>query len=324
MTRQILYVYSVTFRITKSRALPLSIAIVFFAGGFFAAHFFLTQPATNSAKLSAAYPLLAKRIFIEDPNDTIINFVPLRRALEEKFAALTVPYSFSFEYIPTGTTIRIGDDKELVGASLLKLPVVMDLYRAAELGKVDLDQTVTIQPNELNDQFGDLWKRGAGAKLKLREAAKLALVQSDNTAILIVQHHIPADMSADDQALSAVDADYNATADQVTISSKSFSSILKCLYFTCYLNRDDSQEILSDLSGSDFDTQITAPIPQDVVVAHKIGVQFDKLTESDCGIFYVPKRPYLLCMMVGLPTDQANQFMSDVSSTVYKAVTQHN
>ncbi|QQR52229.1 hypothetical protein IPG36_06735 [bacterium] len=96
---------------------------------------------TNSQKSQATpidqirYPLLAKRILIDNPNDAIVKFVPLRKEIERRFQELQVPFSFYFEYLPTGTSIRNGDDVALVGASLFKLPIVMDLYKAAELGK---------------------------------------------------------------------------------------------------------------------------------------------------------------------------------------------
>lgn len=266
------------------------------------------------------YPLIARRALIDNPNDAIVNFVPLRKTLDAKFQAINAPHSFSFEYLPTGTTIREGDTNELVGASMLKLPVVMDLYKAAELGKLKLDEPVTIEADMLNDQYGNLYLRGAGAKLTLRQAARIALEDSDNTAILLIQRHIGGLLSTDQDALSFVDADYNSQGQSILINTKSYSSILKCLYFACFNNYDSSQEILSYLSNTNDRSRITATIPTSITVAHKFGTNFDTLTDGDCGLFYVPKRPYILCVMVGLPEGKAEKFESEVSELVYQAV----
>ncbi len=55
------------------------------------------------------------------------------------------------------------------------------------------DPTVAIQPKELNSRFGDLYKKGAGYKINLGDAVKLALQQSDNTASLILADQISED-----------------------------------------------------------------------------------------------------------------------------------
>lgn len=305
---------------TQRVLVPIGLLAMFIIG-FTLSKAITAPPATSGNTAQAAkYNLLSRRVLSDSPNDTLLNFVPLRKTIQDKLSSLNVPYSFTFEYLPTGTTIRSGDGQEMVGASLIKLPVVMDLYRLAETSKLNLDEVQTLTPDVLNDQFGTLYQRGAGTKLTLREAAKYALAESDNTAILTIQKRLR-DFTMNTNALEAVDADYDAGAGQVLINSKSYASVLKCLYYACYINRDDSQEILGYLTQSDFSAGIAKPVEQPIKVAHKIGVEANKLSQSDCGIIYLPKRPYLLCIMVGLPLDQADILMSGLSSTVYDYLT---
>lgn len=303
--------------ITITAGLVLGVSLL--GAGYFAG-------LTSSSRISSSdpqqqFPLLAKRILIDNPNDPIINFVPLRKLIEERLKGLTAPYSFSFEYLPTGTTIRLGDNVGLVGASLLKLPVVMDLYKAGELGKLDLDAERVVEADMLNNEYGDLYKQGAGTKLSLREAARITLEKSDNTAILLIQKHLQGQLGTDDTAISAVDADVGVQDNSVAISSKSYSSILKCLYFACFNNKQDSQEILGYLSKSSAQGRIASGVPTNVIVAHKFGTSIKTLTDSDCGIFYVPNRPYVLCIMLGLPAEQASVLQSEISRLVYQTVT---
>ena len=112
---------------------------------------------------SEQYDLLSKRIFIEDPNDIRVNFSGLRNKLNNYFANNNLAGgNLYFEYLPTGTSVRISGDEHLVAASLMKVPVAMNAYKAAELGKIDLQKVVALQPEWLDKDYGQLYKKGAG------------------------------------------------------------------------------------------------------------------------------------------------------------------
>lgn len=283
---------------------------------------FLFWPQTNTVR--GNYPYLSPRIFADNPNDILIKFLPLRKKLEAKFEALPegTQYSFYFEYLPSGTSIRIGDDNELVAASLIKLPLVMNLYRAHELGKIDLDQVVTIQESELDGGYGNLYEQGAGTKYTLRQLAQLALEQSDNTAAHAIYNHTGNLLQEEDQSLAQLDVDQNLENGQAIINAKSYTSVLKSLYFASYVGRDSANEILSYLTNSAEHNRLTKKLPSNIKVAHKNGVYNQDWSESDCGIIYAPKRPYTLCIMIGLHEDQANTFMAEVSKIIYDYVTE--
>ena len=278
------------------------------------------QKSTDNSQ--AAYPLLSKRIFAENQNDMLLNFVPLRKDLDAAFKALPsgTLHSFYFEYLPSGTSIRNGSDNTLVAASLIKVPLVMNLFKAAELGKVNLDSKVTITDQQLDGAYGDLWKKGAGTEITLREAAKLALTESDNTAAHIVFDAVNGLLTSDQESLNNLDISQNMKEGQAVIDAKSYTSVLKSLFLASYVNRASSQEILSYMSQSTATNRITAQLPKDIPVAHKIGVYNSSWSESDCGIVYATKRPYAICIMVGLPEEQANIFIANISKKIYDFV----
>lgn len=284
--------------------------------------FTTSRPAQKTESTRANYPYLSSRIFADDPNDILVRFFPLRRQLEAKFKALPegTQYSFYFEYLPSGTTMRIGDDNQLVAASLIKLPLVMNLYRAAEMDKIDLDQVVTIQEDQIDDAYGDLWQKGAGTQLTLRQLAQLTLEESDNTASRAIHDHVKGLLPEEDQSLAQLDIDQNLQNGQAVIDAKSYASVLKSLYFASYVGRDGSNEILSYLTRSTENRRLTKNLPSSIEVAHKNGVNNQVWAESDCGIIYVPKRPYIICVMVGLPETEANTFIADVSKAIYEYV----
>jgi beta-lactamase class A len=281
----------------------------------------LCRPATTSST-RANYPYLSSRIFSDSPNDILINFVSLRKELRADFDALPdgTKYSFFFEYLPSGMPIKIGSDNELIAASLIKVPLVMNLYRAAELGKISLDKTVTIRESELDSGYGNLWKKGAGTQYTLRRLAQFALENSDNTATHAIFDNVNGLLADDQQSLSQLDIDLNTENSQAVIDAFSYTSVLKSLYLSSYLSRDDSQEVLGYLTQSDEHERLTKELPSNVKVAHKNGVYDQDWSESDCGIVYVPKRPYAVCIMVGLPDEQANSFIATTSKKIYDYV----
>lgn len=278
---------------------------------------FLSRSTPESAQ--ASYPLLSPRIFADSPNDILIRFFPLRKQLETKFEALPegTQYSFYFEYLPSGTAMRIGDDNQLVAASLIKLPLVMNLYRAAELEKIDLDKTVTIAADEVDGSYGSLWEKGAGTQFTLRRLAQYVLEESDNTAAHAIYNHTKNLLTEEEQSLAQLDVDQTMKDGHAIINAKSYTSVLKSLYFASYVNRNSSNEILSYLTSSAEHDRLTKNLPSDIKVAHKNGVYDQMKVESDCGIIYATKRPYALCIMIGLSNEESNAFIADVSKTIY-------
>jgi beta-lactamase class A len=276
--------------------------------------------AQEFAAARREFPFLSPRILADSPNDILINFVPLRKALTEKFDKLQVQKSFYFEYLPDGTSIRIGGDQQLTAASLIKVPLAMNLYKAAELGRINLDEKVTVTAFDLDQAYGEVYKKGAGYQLTLREAARHMLEDSDNTAARVVFNHMKDKLKYEEQSLARLDVEQNFEDGQAVITARAYSSVLKGLYFAAYLNNEHSQELLGYLSKSTATNRISRDLPNSVKVAHKIGVYNANWAESDCGIVYVPKRPYVLCVMVGLPEDEADKFIAEISKDIYDFV----
>lgn len=108
--------------------------------------------------------------------------------------------SVYIEDLKSGTAVHIGETKAYNIRSLMKLPLVMSLYRAAELGRLDLDKTISLKPSHLDKEFGTLWQKGAGHKLTLRQAAEYALVDSDNTAIRAINDQVFPVLQRDERA----------------------------------------------------------------------------------------------------------------------------
>lgn len=272
------------------------------------------------------FPYLSKRIFAEDQNDILINFIPLRNAMRIYVGNQPDPIGVYFEYLPSGTSIRIRDELEVKIASLIKVPTVMAIYKEIEKGIMKKTDRLTIQKDHIDTRFGSVWKKGEGATLTIEEAVREALQHSDNTASKMLAESLPA--GAMDQVFNALDVPIETEGIFPILSAKNYSSILRSLYLASYLTKASSNEILDILTQTGFADRLVAGIPKGVPVAHKIGV-FEQTEppqniHSDCGIIYVPKRPYILCIMTDAPEAKANVYMRELSKMTYTYVSEVN
>lgn len=267
------------------------------------------------------YPLIAKRVLQEFPNDILINFLPLRKQLRKVAQEYNGTFAFYFEYLPTGTSIGVNEKDEFSAASLFKVPVVMAYYHQKErLGQMS-DPIVTIRANEIGDEYGNLYKKGVGAQISLEDAVKYALVKSDNTAIQVLASHIY--QQDFDDVYQGVDLDLKVKNESAIITAKGYASLLKALYFTAVLSKDNSQRILNYLAHTDFTDKLPAGVPKNIPVAHKVGV-YNTGLYSDCGIVYAPRRPYLLCELSQSDEEKARKRMVRVSKMIYDYVSTIN
>ncbi len=292
-----------------------------------ALYIFRPPQQTNHSSLETSrttLPFLSPRVFIQNPNDIIINFMNLRSKLRDYANSIPEPLGVYFEYLPSGVSIGINEKESYVLASLLKVPLVMGIYKRIEEGRLHKTDMLTIQEEHLDPFYGTLWKRGAGTTLSVEELIHLTLTQSDNTAQRVLFAQLP-DKDLED-VFDSLDIPKELTGTQPVVTPKNYSSILRSLYLSSYLKEENSNEILAFLTQSPFNDKLAAGIPAEIPVAHKIGVHLGGSQQNeiytDCGIVYVPKRPYILCMMVKTTEKQAQVYMEHISKIIYDYISQ--
>src|SRR4051812_43641694 len=107
----------------------LAIVVSFLLLGSIVLNYFLFQKLPPQ---SSPFPFLSSRIFASNQNDILINFVNLRDELRNYVNGVKDPLGLYFEYLPSGVSIGVNDKQEFILVSLLKVPVVMAVYRNVE------------------------------------------------------------------------------------------------------------------------------------------------------------------------------------------------
>ncbi len=89
--------------------------------------------------------------------------------------------------LKTGESYLYRADEPMPTASLIKFPVMVEAYRQAAAGTVDLDKTVALKKADKVPGSGILtYHFSDGASFPLRDAVHLMIVYSDNTATNLV------------------------------------------------------------------------------------------------------------------------------------------
>jgi beta-lactamase class A len=262
----------------------------------------------------------------------IINFQPLKEKIadiQKEYANKTYIY---FVYLNNASWVGLNEKDKFVAASTVKVPLAMSLFKAMEDGRLKLSDNYALEELDLSGGFGDLYKVGPDAKFTVEELVKIMLEKSDNTAMTAIVN-IFSKLGINDPLADVYKSMGWGDGDEILFSDlgnipnyqeitlKVLSDMFLALYNAQYVDAAHSQQILEYLSNSSFNDKIVAGVPQDITVAHKIGVSAENQTFSDCGIVYAPNRNYLLCLgSNGADEKTAAKFMAEVSKAAYQFV----
>ena len=229
--------------------------------------------------------------------------------------------SIYFEYLPTGANIALQKDAEFYPASLLKVPVAMAVARKIERGDWKWTNELVLMSTDKNDEFGTLYKKPTNSTYTIEELVRRSLADSDNTAHFMLVRNLDIEEMKDVYDHMGLEGFLETEG---TLSAKKYSIMFRALYSSSFLTEKNSQKLLLSLSQSPFNAYIQSALPEDIVFAHKIGIDTAKKVYLDSGIVYAKSRPYILTIMTKNKDEEiAQKIMADVSEKVYNYVTNY-
>lgn len=231
--------------------------------------------------------------------------------------------SVFFRDLANGPAFSLGLDQVFVGASLLKVPLMVGFLK--KLGddpklwdrKLKFDAAIH-QVGQFQQSIVPKDEMKSGESYSVQELLERMVTQSDNRAAKMLIEEFPdVDLFGVLQDMGIKMAIKN---DDAWLTSKDYAAIFRILFNATYLDQVHSQKALQLLSRVHFRDGLVAGVPESTLVAHKFGERFSP-TETyfhDCGIVYFPKRPYLLCVMTnGKDMSQMIKFVARMSKAVY-------
>ena len=327
------------------------IAVILFVGiliGWFSRYFYIhtirnmqisqrTSNPTLRQKTSdpLVSPLLACTVSENKPSR---EFTPLKTVIQnvidsKKTDDILIDISVYFRDLATGNWTGIGENKQYSPASLFKIPILIAYFKKAETDPSILQEQIQYQtnfPQDIPQIIKPVQTLTLGQFYAIDQLLKQMIVDSDNISEELLLSHL--DMNYIQEVFSDLGLNpsiFSENAD--TMSAKSFSLFFRILYNATYLNRVMSEKTLELLTRSNFTKGITAGLPKNIKIAHKFGERtyVSPTTKTvivrqlhECGIIYIPNKPYLLCVMTkGTDYEKLEDIMKSISHGVYTYMT---
>ena len=226
-----------------------------------------------------------------------------------------------------GPWMGINEKTGFSPASLLKVPILMAVYKIADDNKAFLATKVLNQVlgDGVTPDFVPSKQMKKGESYTIDELVERMIVYSDNEAKnLILTQMQMSHLEKIYKDLGMVVPGIIALDD--TISVRSYASFFRILYNGSYLSRELSNKALKLLTQSEFKDGLVAGIPKDIPIAHKFGERgfADGIKQlHDCGIIYYSENPYILCIMTrGRDWNKLSSSIKNISQIVYEETSQ--
>ncbi len=206
----------------------------------------------------------------------------------------------------TGDTHAYAADKPVVAASVIKIPVMIEVFRQARDGLLSLNEIHRLADDERLPSCGTLKAMHTGIEMTLLDLTKLMIIVSDNAATNILIRRVGMDnvnqtlreLGCEKTSLRRLLFDSAASARGIenSITAGEMGMLLEKLYRGEIVSKEASAQMLDILK----DQRLNGKLPfflhtMGVPVAHKTG-EDDGITH-DVGILYT-KEP-LVCCFVG-------------------------
>ncbi len=243
------------------------------------------------------------------------------------------------KHLTTGESYEYESDTPMPTASLIKLPILIEVYRQAAKGKVDLNALVTLREEDKVPGSGVLTPHfSAGTKLPLKDAVRLMIAYSDNTATNLVLDQIG--LKATNELMeqlgfsntkihakvfrreTSIHPDRSEKFGLGSTTAKEMVMLLEQLHHGKLASGEHTNAVLKHLSNCQNTTRISRWLPSGTKVAHKTGSVSG--VKTDAGIINTPSGPIAICILTAENQDRTpgddnagNRLCGQVAKVVY-------
>lgn len=210
-------------------------------------------------------------------------------------------------------------DAPMPTASLIKFPVMIEVYRQVAAGNLSLDQPLTLKEEDKVPGSGILTPHfSAGVRVPLRDAVRLMIVYSDNTATNLVldqtglesvgrtmeslgakQTKIYAKVFRRD---TSIDPESSRQYGLGSTTAKEMVSLLTLLQQDKLVSAEACLQMRAHLGKCEDRTKLLRELPPDTKLAHKSGSV--ARARCDAGILQTPTGPVAICVLTANNEDR--------------------
>lgn len=252
----------------------------------------------------------------------------LTRALENKVKRFHGTVGLVVEDLSTGWEVAFNDRVMLPSASLVKVPIMISYFYAAEEGKINLNDNIILKSADKVAGSKVLGKEPAGSVFTVEELFDPMITQSDNAAANMLIDRLGLDtlnsyfkklgLKNTNLARKMMDFKERSEGEENYTTAQDMAYLLEQLYYAKFINKDVSGKCLGLLGQQKINDRIPRKLPKGTLVMHKTGLENHVC--HDIGIVSTNKGNFLICVLVkhankfAAPT---KKFISDVTLLTY-------
>ncbi len=274
----------------------------------------------------------------------IVAQLSVAESLEDRLAPLAQAHkghvAIAVKPLDGGGMFTLNADERMPTASLIKLAVMVEAYWQAKEGKVKLADMVTLRKEDQVQGSGILTDHFTpGATFALRDAVRMMIVFSDNTATNLVLDKIGIKPVNDRMAslklmqtrinakvfrgsTTSIDPEATKEFGLGSTTAREMVSLFDLIHRGQIVDADACKEMIGHLKKCEDKDKFTRLLPAGIAVAHKTGSVSDART--DAGILYLKTGPVALCVLTNQNEDKSwiaenagNQLCAKVAKAVY-------
>jgi beta-lactamase class A len=227
--------------------------------------------------------------------------------------------------LTSGQTFTVNADTVFPQASSIKIPILIELMRQAQGGKIDLAQRVEIHRAGLVGGSGVLqFFSDGGSAISIRDLSVLMVVLSDNSATNLIIDRVGMDnvnamlrrLGLDKTVLARKMIDVSAEqADRENRSTpRQMATLVEELNAGKLLDAEHTKMTLETLEYYK-DSPLRAGLPPEITIAEKPGSLPG--AQCDTGIVFLAGRPYAISVMTTFNPADGNSAIAAVSARVF-------
>lgn len=269
---------------------------------------------------------------VKKPEMTTLYTTQKMPVVEAKLTKLMAQYPsikpsiFVWDY-DSGKYIDIKADQSFPTASIIKIPILIDLFKSVEANQLTIYDEMTLTDYYQSEGSGDLQYKPVGSKYTLDQLARVMIEKSDNTATNMIMSAVGS-MTDVNSAVRSWGLKHTYISNWLPdiagtnhSTAKDLATMLYNLDNPGFLNINSREYIIDYMSHVENNRLIQAGLDPKALFVHKTG-DIGKML-GDAGIVFTPNGKKYICVILATrPYNSAagKDFIVNASKTIYNSI----
>lgn len=255
------------------------------------------------------------------------------QVIESKLLKLMAQYKtidpsvFVWDY-DSGKYVDINASKEYSAASIIKIPVLIQLFKSIEANQLTIYDEMTLTPYYVAEGSGDLQHRPLGSKYSIDDLARVMITKSDNSATNMIISAVGSmtDVNSGIRNWGLKNTYINNWLPDIAgtnyTTGRDLATMLYNLDNPGFLNINSREYIIDYMSHVENNRLIQAGLDKRALFVHKTG-DIGKML-GDAGIVFTPSgKKYIVVILANRPYNSplGKDFIQKASGIIYNSIT---